>query len=157
MSISIGAERSCSIVSVNAGLSHQHTSFIVVDGAISGRVIVKVDRQAVVRVFIASYTQLPTTDMDRFTRSVTSCFSTLSRRHITISRPSSSMGTECYPSDRECASPPSGSNNSPVCFDAHIALPNSRSSILYYIPFPHISSPFPNVLPLVTALGFDSA
>ena len=57
MSISIGAERTCPMVSVNVGLSHQRASFVVDEGDVSGRMVVKVDRQAVVRVFIASYTR----------------------------------------------------------------------------------------------------
>ena len=35
---------------------------------------------------------------------------------------------------------PNGSNDSPVCFDAHIAFPSGRSSIACHIPFPHIIS-----------------
>ena len=67
-------EHSCLMVSINAGPSHQHAPFIDDDGSISGKVIMKVDGQHVVRVSTALLYTLPTTDMDQYTRSFW-CFS----------------------------------------------------------------------------------
>ena len=89
------------MVSINAGPSHQHTPFIVDNGAVSGRAIVKVDRQPVLRVFIASYTRCPLLIWISTHAQIPRAFgafppssflqSTLSRQNTTIPRPSSSM------------------------------------------------------------------
>ena len=137
------------MVSINAGPSHQHTPFTVDDGAISGRVIVKVDRQPVVRVFIVSYTRCPPLIWISTHAQLPRVFgafppssllqSTPSRKHTTIPRSTNPMGTGCSPSDRECASPPSGSNNNPFCYNVHIAFFSGHSSISCHIRFPHIN------------------
>ena len=91
--------------------------------------------------------------MDQYTRSVTSCFRYFSTQFIlarhpvaeTYYNPDSVQLDGCRidhgvcPSDREYPSSPNGSNNSPVCFDAHIAFPNSRLSISCHVPFLHIN------------------
>ena len=91
--------------------------------------------------------------MDQYTRSDTSCFRCFSIQLILAKHPVAAkyynleaiqfdmcrMDHGLCPGDRECASPPSGSNNSPVCFDTHIAFPSSRLSISCHIPFPHIN------------------
>ena len=91
--------------------------------------------------------------MNQHPRSVTSCFRYFSTQFIlakhlvaeTYYNPEAIQLDGCRidhglcPSGREYASPPSGSNSSPVRFDAHIAFPSSHLSISCHVTSLHIN------------------